>query len=506
MLSERAGQFLRDNAHEVHPILESIPDGIVVVSLEGRLIGLNGAAERILGLDHQDLPPAAWPEAFGLFLPDTITPYPAEDLPLARAIRGEAVTNAQIFVRNPNLPDGAWFSVNGTPWLDGADQPRGGIVVFREITAHKRADAEAARLANALEETADSVVITDQDGLILYVNRGFEQTTGYTREEAIGGTPALLKSGKQDAAFYRQMWSTLLRGEVFRSTLVNRKKDGEQFYAEQTITPMKDSAGNITHFVSVGKDVTELRKAQERELEMRLAGRVQQRLYPRGAPHVPGLDTAGAAWPSTQTCGDYFDYLPMPGNRLGIVVADVSGHGLGPALVMAGTRAQLRSCTRTQSDLDGILDQVNEMLLEDLESSSFVTMLIASLDVQARSLTYANAGHPPGYVLDRTGKPKHTLDSSRLPLGVRFTVEEPRPEDIQLEPGDILVLLTDGIPETQGPDGEFFGVERALAIVRDLRHEPACRILDGLYQAVRAFQQGEPQVDDLTAVICKVEG
>lgn len=191
MLSERAGQFLRDNAHEVHPILESIPDGIVVVSLEGRLIGLNAAAERILGLDHQDLPPAAWPEAYGLFLPDTITPYPAEDLPLTRAIRGEAVANAQIFVRNPNLPDGAWFSVNGTPWLDGTDQPRGGIVVLREITAHKRADAEAARLANALEETADSVVITDKDGLILYVNRGFEQTTGYTREEAIGGTPAL---------------------------------------------------------------------------------------------------------------------------------------------------------------------------------------------------------------------------------------------------------------------------------------------------------------------------
>jgi PAS domain S-box-containing protein len=506
MLSARAGEFLRNHAEEVHPILESIADGIVVVSLEGRLIGLNGAAERILGLDHEDLPPAAWPEAYGLFLPDTITPYPAEDLPLARAIRGEAITNAQIFVRNPNVPDGAWFSVNGTPWIDGAGRPRGGIVVFREITAHKRADAEVARLANALEETADSVVITDKEGLILYVNRGFEQMTGYTREEAIGCTPALLKSGKQDAAFYRGMWTTLLGGEVFRSTLVNRKKSGEQFHAEQTITPMKDSAGTITHFVSVGKDVTELRKAQERELEMRLAGRVQQRLYPRSDPSIPGLDIAGAAWPSTLTCGDYFDYLAMPENRLGIVVADVSGHGLGPALVMAGTRALLRSHTQIHADPAAILDHINETLLEDLESGSFVTMLFASLDVQTRSLAYVNAGHPPGYVLDRAGVPKFTLDSSRVPLGVRFAVEWPRPEDIQLEPGDILVFLTDGIPESQGPGGEFFGVEKALALVHDLRHEPARRILDELYQAVRAFQQGEPQVDDLTAVICKVEG
>jgi serine phosphatase RsbU (regulator of sigma subunit) len=269
---------------------------------------------------------------------------------------------------------------------------------------------------------------------------------------------------------------------------------------------MKDAAGNVTHFVSVGKDVTELRKAQERETEMRVAGKVQRRLYPRSAPRVAGIDIAGAAHPSALTCGDYFDYIAMPEDRLGIVVADVSGHGLGPALMMAETRALLRSSAQTRSDLSGILDRINEPLLEDLESNGFVTMLFASLDVRNRSLTYVNAGHPSGYILDRAGNLRVALESSRLPLGVRAAIPGPEPAEIPLEPGDILVFLTDGIPESQGPGHEFFGEDKVLALVRDLRHEPAQRILDELYREVHAFRRGEPQTDDLTAVICKLEG
>jgi sigma-B regulation protein RsbU (phosphoserine phosphatase) len=490
----------------IHPILESITDGILVADLDGRPVLMNSAAERILGVWRCAISRASWSEACGLFLPDRTTPYPVEDLPLARALCGETVIGAEIFVRNSRVPDGAWFSVNGTPWKNAEDVLQGGIVVFREITAHKLANEEAARLANAVEQTADSVVITNERGEISYVNRGFEQITGYSRAEVIGRTPALLKSGRHDAMFYRLMWAALLRGEVFQNTLVNRKKSGEVYHAEQTITPMKDAAGNVTHFVSVGKDVTELRKAQERETEMHLAAKVQRRLYPRSAPRVAGIDIAGAAQPSALTCGDYFDYIAMPQERLGIVVADVSGHGLGPALMMAETRALLRSCAQTHCDLGGILDRINEPLLEDLESNGFVTMLFASLDVRNRSLSYMNAGHPSGYILDRAGEIRVTLESSRVPLGVRTAIPGPEPEDVPLEPGDILVFLTDGIPESQTPDHEFFGIERVLAIVRDLRHEPARRILDELYRAVRAFQRGEPQIDDLTAVICKLEG
>jgi PAS domain S-box-containing protein len=109
------------------------------------------------------------------------------------------------------------------------------------------------------------------------VNPAFEMTTGYTRKEVDGLTPRILNSGVHDHAFYENLWSTILSGEVFRHTIANRKKNGEIFFAEQTITPMKGSAGNITHFVTVIKDVTEQRKLQEQEMQMKLARAVQRR-------------------------------------------------------------------------------------------------------------------------------------------------------------------------------------------------------------------------------------
>ncbi len=502
---KRTEEGMRARLRAVDPILESLADGVLVVDREHRPVLLNTAAERVLGLGHSEVPPAEWSKAYGLFLPDMLTPYPYEDLPLTRALCGQSVTGVEMFVRNARVPEGAWFSVTGTPWRDAAGSLCGGIVVFREVTAHKRTHDEVARLASALEQTADGVVITNERGEILFVNRGFEQITGFTRAEVIGRTPAILKSGRHDAAFYRTMWSTLLRGEVFRSTLVNRKKSGETYQAEQTITPMKDPAGNVTSFVSVAKDVTELRKAQERETEMCLAAQVQQRLYPRCAPRFAGVDVAGAALPSTLTCGDYFDYLLMPEGRLGLVVADVSGHGLGPALVMAETRALLRSCVHMHSDLEAILDRLNESLLEDLESGQFVTMLLARLDPRSRTLTYSNAGHPTGYVLAASGEVRFALDSSRIPLGIH-SASGPSPDTcVPLERGDIVVLLTDGLLESQDPEGRFFGVEQLLAVLRRHRHEPAQLILEGLFEAVRDFGQGEPQSDDNTAVICKLD-
>jgi len=499
---EPAHAGARGEERRLHPVFDCILDGVVMLDLEGGRLLLNAAAERIFGREGDGA--GSWPADCGLFLPDQTTPYPTQDLPMNRALRGETVERVEIFVRNARIPDGAWYEVNASPWVDSLGAPQGAITVLRETTRHKLADEEVARLASAVEQTADSVVITDAKGEILYVNRGFEAITGYSRSEVIGRTPAMLKSGRHDAVFYRGMWRTILGGDVFRGTLVNQRKNGDVYYAEQTITPLRNASGAISSFVSVGKDVTELRQAQERELEMRLAGRVQQRLYPRRAPSLPGFDIAGAALPSTITCGDYFDFLTLPDHVLGLVIADVSGHGLGPALVMAETRALLRSCAQTVCEPGTVLERVDRALLEDLESGSFVTLLLARLDVHAWTLTYANAGHPYGYVLDRRGRLRHTLESTRAPLGVDSRVHLPEPQPIRLAGGDLLVLITDGVLEAQEPGGEFFGAERVLALVREHRSRPAREILDQLFRVVAAFRQGAPQTDDLTAVICKV--
>jgi PAS domain S-box-containing protein len=117
-------------------------------------------------------------------------------------------------------------------------------------------------LTRALEQTADSVLITNRDGVIEYVNPAFEVMTGYSREDAIGRTPGLLRSGVQTPRFYATLWNTILSGRPFHSVLTNRTRDGRLFDEEQTITPMRDDSGEITHFVSTGRDVTEFRRVE----------------------------------------------------------------------------------------------------------------------------------------------------------------------------------------------------------------------------------------------------
>jgi two-component system cell cycle sensor histidine kinase/response regulator CckA len=150
----------------------------------------------------------------------------------------------------------------------------------KECERHS-AEEMVRKLSRAVEQSADLVVITDRTGVIEYVNPAFEALTGYAREEVIGRTPRLLKSGQQSQALYRELWTTILSGKVFRGTVINRKKNGDLFYAEKTITPVRDTEGRITHFISNDRDITdryrleaELRQAQKMDAVGQLAGGV----------------------------------------------------------------------------------------------------------------------------------------------------------------------------------------------------------------------------------------
>jgi sigma-B regulation protein RsbU (phosphoserine phosphatase) len=286
--------------------------------------------------------------------------------------------------------------------------------------------------------------------------------------------------------------------------MINQRKDGGIYYAEMTITPIKDPADAVTHFVAVGKDMTDRRRRQEHELELEIARRVQQGLFPARAPEFPGFDFAGAAHPATAMCGDYFDYFATNDGQLGIVIGDVSGHGLGPAVVMAETRGYVRAFMRTLQGTGDVLRALNHALIEDLEDGRFVTMLLARLDTRTRVLTYANAGHPSGFVLGRDGRVRAALKSSGTPLGVSAIWGVMDTEPIALESGDTMILMTDGIPETQAPDGSLLGTEGALQLVRAHLAGSAQQVLEGLVAGAQAFAGGNPQADDLTAIICKV--
>lgn len=486
--------------------LHGLVDGVVVADCNGSILLVNEAARRFLGDTPVDVPVDRWSAEYGLCLPGSQAHFPVSDLPLVRAIHGEAVRDVEVFIRNLKVPAGAWVSVSGGPLEDRHGQVLGGVVVFKDISDRKRADELGRRLASAVEQAADAVFITNRAGVIEYVNPAFERITGYLRDEVMGETPRLLRSGQQGLEYYDALWTTILSGTPFAATVVNRRKGGELFYAEQTITPMRDSSsGQVSHFVSVMRDITERLQQRERRVEMEVAARVQRRLFPQNPPRLEGFDVAGTVAPALEACGDYFDFIPLRSGKLMLVVADVCGHGVGPALIMAQTRAHLRSLARVRRSLRAIVDELNAALLADLADEHFVTMLLASVDPRTGAVQWANAGHPSGFVLDASGQVKAEMRSTSLPLGLFPGPLGSAGRRVVLEPGDLLVIPTDGFGEATSPQGEELRFEAVLEVVRLHRARPAAEIIERVLDAVRAFRQGLPQEDDLTLVVCKRE-
>ncbi len=427
---------------------------------------------------------------------------------LARRKRGVSEVIEDRFRRK----DGSelWVRVCTTPSFK-ADGSFGGVLAMvNDITEQRRAEAERrdaldriALLSRAVEQTADGVMVADRDGIIEYVNPAFEVTTGYTWDEAVGQTPRILKSGQHPPEFYKALWEEILAGRPYRGTLVNRRKSGEIYWASQTITPITADDGTIAHFVSVLRDTTEVRRQHEREVHVRLAREVQQQFYKVGLS-VPGLDIAAAAHPAAETGGDYFDFISAPGGGFYVAIGDASGHGLGSALVMTMTRAYVRSFAAMELDVGQILTRVNAMLASDLEGNRFVTLLLLRIAPDARALTYASAGHVPGFVLNERGAVDFPMGATGPPMGL-FPSCEFTSAGVNLAPGSLIMLVTDGVTETSTTADEPYGTERVIECVSARMGDSACHVAESIFRCARAFAGEEPQHDDITAVVVKVE-
>lgn len=298
----------------------------------------------------------------------------------------------------------------------------------------------------------------------------------------------------------------IVSGAIGEEAAVAAMKAGAQDYL------MK---GNMARLVAAVdrelKDAEErqARKTAERALlaqeeEFRLAREIQQRLFPDAAPKLAGCDIAGASCPATATGGDYFDFIPAPAGDLLIVVGDVTGHGLGPAMLMAAARAYLRALVLSDQRFEDILARARHLLMEDLGLDRFITLFFARLDPAAGVWTFINAGHPPGYVLAPDGRIKAEMMPGTPALGLDPDELPLVPMQIALEKGDLILLLSDGIPEARSASGEEFGEERVLDLVRRERERPAAEIIRILMDEARRFSDPDPLQDDMTVVVVKL--
>ncbi len=444
-----------------------------------------------------------WSLVYGCYKRDKITRYPTEQLPLTRALKGEEVKDELIFIKNSKQSNGIWISISASPLRDESGTIMSGIIIFRDVTERRQDLEELKRFANGVEQTADSIVVTNTQGVIEYVNPAFVHTTGFKSKEVMGQTPRILNSGKHDKIFYKNMWDTISNGQSYRGTIVNKKKNGDIYWSDQSISPIKDKNGNITSFVSVLKDITELRQKQDYEFQLNIAHQIQQ-FYLNAEINIPGFDISGVSFPAEKIGGDYFDFIQMPDGCVAIAIGDVTGHGIGAALIMAETRAFLRSFTKLENDPAKILTQLNAELLIDLQPEQFVTLMLARLNPSDCTLEYASAGHDPAYLLNSSGKIDSVLESTGLPLGFLKNPEISNSNIIKLKKDNIAVFFTDGIREAESPDGQEFEIDRALDIVKSNKQSTARQIIELLHENIKSFSKGQPQEDDITSVIVKV--
>jgi len=244
-------------------------------------------------------------------------------------------------------------------------------------------------------------------------------------------------------------------------------------------------------------------RKQEMERAMKIARDIQRGLLPSAPPRIDGFDVAGFSRPAEDTGGDTYDFLALPDGRWMLAVADASGHGIGPALVIAETRAMLRAIGLQGCQVPAVLETVNRLLAEDLDSARFVTCFLGLLDGPRARLAYAAAGHGPLVFYDRREDKFTQRPATGIPLGVMAETDYTDVIEHHFRPGDFAVVTTDGFFEARAPAGEQFGMERMLELLRRNREEPAATMIERLYRGVTDFVAGAPQADDLTAIVIR---
>lgn len=282
---------------------------------------------------------------------------------------------------------------------------------------------------------------------------------------------------------------------------VNLESDRKDAYGESDLEALRffaDAAGMSIEKAMLHRQLLEKRRI---ETQLQIAHDVQSRLLPASAPSVPGYDIAGLSIPTYDVGGDYFDYLPLPGDRLGLVVADVAGKGIPAALIMATFRTLLRLSARLEPEVPVAMRAVNRFLVESSGLPGFVTAVYGVLDPEHGRFHYANCGHNPPVIVRKDGRiEKLTCGGPFLGVFDAVTYES---AETQLTPGDLLVLYTDGVVEAAPAGGDEFGVARLAAVAHQARTRPATDIIQTVVLATRDFSGARTYDDDFTLLVVR---
>ncbi len=267
-------------------------------------------------------------------------------------------------------------------------------------------------------------------------------------------------------------------------------------------------AGAITgeirkHVHAALREAETKRKLDAVRHDLQVARSIQQSLLPQKSPQISGFEIAGWNQPADETGGDYFDWESLPDGRVIVSLADVSGHGIGPALLAAVCRAYVRASFTVTRTLTAAFEHINQALGADLSTGRFATFVAAVCCPGRQEIELLSAGHGPLLFYSNAADQFTEMNAHALPFGVLPSFQSDPPTHLQLQSGDLVLLATDGFFEWENDAGEAFGIQRTEKVVRSFRDSEPKEIIAELYQTVLKFSNGTRQQDDLTAVIIK---
>ena len=278
------------------------------------------------------------------------------------------------------------------------------------------------------------------------------------------------------------------------------KRDGSAFTAGdgRLLQALGAQAGTAIHTERL---VRELSRSERIRSEFEIARQLQRSLLPAASPNILGVEIAATCQPSGHVGGDYFDFFSLQDGRVAIVIADVSGHGVGSAMVMAGLRSTLHAEVQAGFSPARVLEKANRLLVNDLgESGMFVSVFLAAYDPTTGGLSYCNAGHPPPLLLPSREPVSHRLDVGGMLLGIvpgaTYEVGTSR-----LDRGAILVLYTDGLTEARNSGGELFGEEALASLIRDSRALGSGEVHAAILGCLADHLKGREPEDDVTLIV-----
>jgi sigma-B regulation protein RsbU (phosphoserine phosphatase) len=303
--------------------------------------------------------------------------------------------------------------------------------------------------------------------------------------------------------------------ELFMGT--ERVRHGDFTHRIDVVTSdqLGELAGSFNQMIGSIENLLQTAAEKKRlEEELRIARQIQMSLLPRGPLDVPGLAVTGLCVPAREVGGDYYDFFKLPGDLLGVLIADVSGKGTSAALYMAELKGLVLSLSQIYMSPRQLLIEVNRIISDNLDTRSFITMTYAVFDLKAGKMTYARAGHTP-LIFMRSGgspaQPVRVLIPSGMVVGLRIPgahekfIDLLEEESVDLTNGDVIVLYTDGISEAMNGDSDLFGDARLSRIVEEHGHLESDELRERILREIESFVGSADQHDDMTMILMKVE-